>query len=422
MEQRQAIDTPFAREAIDSESQLKVVLEHITGALIYTDRHMNIVCCNNNLIEMYGAPLDLLQPGEPYAAFLKWLAVRGYYGEGDVDALIADRLDGLRNPSGKSFEDHTPDGRIYRVWRRDAVDGGTVTVMTDVTDQKQAERAVLEGRRQAEQTNRKLATLSSKLSKYLSPQIYQSVFGRDQNVEMPSKRKKLTVFFSDIAAFTEATDDMEPEELTDVLNHYLSEMSGIAFRYGATIDKYIGDAMLLFFGDPETRGVKEDAETCVKMAISMQCRMRELEQEWRDRGLQRPFHVRMGISTGFCTVGNFGSHDRFDYTIIGREVNLAARLQSAAEPGSIFLSYETNALVKDVVLTEPQPPITLKGFARPINCYRIVDTYDELAKDDRVILREREGLRVLVDLTKQDRREAISILEEVLSRLKERLH
>src|SRR5262249_6428592 len=219
--------------------------------------------------------------------------------------------------------------------------------------------------------NQILENLSSKLSKYLSPQIYQSIFRGEQNVEISSKRKKLTICFSDIAWFTETTDNRESEELTNVLNHYLTEMSAIALQYGATIDKFIGDAILLFFGDPESKGVAEDAKACVMMAIAMQRRMRELEHEWRTRGLLRPFRIRMGIATGFCTVGNFGSRDRMDYTIIGNEVNLAARLQAAAEPGSILLSHETNALVQGLLMTEEQPPMTVKGFPKPISGYKL---------------------------------------------------
>ena len=267
--------------------------------------------------------------------------------------------------------------------------------------------------------NQILETLSSKLSKYLSPQIYQSIFRGDQNVEISSKRKKLTICFTDIAGFTETTDNLESEELTNVLNHYLTEMSVIALQHGATIDKFIGDAILLFFGDPESKGVAEDAKACVLMAIAMQRRMRELEQEWRNRGLLRPFRIRMGIATGFCTVGNFGSRDRMDYTIIGNEVNLAARLQSATEPGSILLSHETNALVQGLVLTEEQPPITVKGFPKPISGYKLVGTYDDLVKAGRVVLEERDGLHVLVDLTKQDRFDAIDILQGILNQLKQ---
>jgi class 3 adenylate cyclase len=195
-------------------------------------------------------------------------------------------------------------------------------------------------------------------------------------------------------------------------------MSVIALQHGATIDKFIGDAMLLFFGDPQSKGVAEDAKACVVMAIAMQRRMRALEQEWRNRGLLRPFRISMGITTGFCTVGNFGSRDRMDYTIIGNEVNLAARLQSATEPGSILLSHETNALVQGLVMTEEQPPITVKGFPKPISGYKIVGTFDDLIKEGRVVLEERDGLHVLVDLTKQDSSDVIEILEGILTRLK----
>jgi adenylate cyclase len=419
-EQKQA-EAELARK----EARFHVALDNMPGALVYTDDDLNIVFCNNRFREMYPVPSALLEPGCPYPGFLRFLAEHGYYGAGDVDALLAPRVESLRNPSGKSFEDRAPDGRVYRVLRRRVEAGGVVTVMTDVTEQKEAEFQLIAAKQRTDEANalvteknHMLEALSSKLSKYLSPQLYRSIFTGEQNVEIAAKRKKLTVFFSDIAAFTETTENLESEELTQVLNHYLTEMSGIALEYGATIDKYIGDAMLLFFGDPETRGVKEDAKACVMMAIAMQRRMRELEQEWRNRGLERPFRIRMGISTGFCTVGNFGSHDRMAYTIIGNEVNLAARLETATEPGSILLAHETNALVQDVVLTEEQPPITVKGFLRPVSTFKVVGTYDELIDAGRVVLQERDGLRVLVDLSKQDKSQAIAILEEVLSQLR----
>jgi adenylate cyclase len=419
-EQKQA-----ERELASKEAQLHLALNNMPGSLVYTDEDLNIVFCNDRFGEMYRAPRQLLQPGRPYPEFLRHLAENGYYGEGDVDALVARRVDSLRNPSEQVFTDHAPDGRFYEIRRRRAQAGGTVTVMTDVTEQKQAEQQLLEAIQRTEDANRlaieknqMLEALSSKLSKYLAPQVYNSIFAGEQSVEISSKRKKLTVFFSDIAAFAEATDNLESEELTNVLNHYLTEMSAIALEYGATIDKYIGDAMLLFFGDPESRGVKEDARTAVMMAIAMQRRMRELGQEWRNRGLERPFRIRIGISTGFCTVGNFGSRDRMDYTIIGNQVNLAARLQSAAEPGGILLAHETNSLVQDAILTEEQPPMTVKGFQRPVNTYKVIGTYEELVEEGKVVLRERDGLRVLVDLSKPDKSEAIAILEEVLSQLR----
>ena len=122
--------------------------------------------------------------------------------------------------------------------------------------------------------------------------------------------------------------------------------------------------MLIFFGDPESKGEAEDAKACLRMAIEMQNRLAELSVKWRDTGTENPFRVRMGVNTGFCNVGNFGSADRMDYTIIGAEANLAARLQSIAEPGHIVISYETYALVRDILVAHPLPPITMKGISR----------------------------------------------------------
>ena len=266
--------------------------------------------------------------------------------------------------------------------------------------------------------NELLADLSSKLAKFLPAQLYNSIFTSRQSVAVAAKRKKLTVFFSDIANFTETADSLESEELTNLLNQYLTEMSKIAVSHGATIDKYVGDAIMCFFGDPASRGSKEDAVACIKMAIAMQRRMRELQLKWLDLGSEKPFQLRIGINTGFCTVGNFGSEDRMDYTIIGNEVNLAARLQSHAELGGILVAHETSCLIKDTILTEEQEAISVKGFAHPVRVYRVVGIYDELENEGRVIREERDGFRLLVDLTKGDQASAFAAVEDVLARLK----
>jgi class 3 adenylate cyclase len=138
--------------------------------------------------------------------------------------------------------------------------------------------------------------------------------------------------------------------------------------------------MMAFFGDPGSKGVKEDAIACVRMAIAMLRRMRELRSEWRDSGAERPFQLRIGINTGYCTVGNFGSKDRMDYTIIGNVVNMTARLQSHAEVDGILIGHETYSLVKDVVGAEEQAPIKVKGFAEPIRCYKVLGPDDDLVR------------------------------------------
>src|SRR5947208_14349845 len=162
-------------------------------------------------------------------------------------------------------------------------------------------------------------------------------------------------------------------------------MSAIAHEHGGTIDQFIGDAMLICFGDPETRGDRADAQACVRMAWRMQRRLLELNAKWRAAGIEHPFKARMGINSGYCNVGNFGSSDRMDYTIIGAEANLAARLQSIAEPGQIVLSYETYVLVRDIVVAQAQPPIMMKGISREIVPYAVTGTLDAAGEKIEVV-------------------------------------
>ena len=409
------------------EAQLHLALDNMPGALSYIDEALNVVFCNDRFADVYPVPRELLQPGRSYVGLLEYLATHGYYGDGDVEALVAKRVESLRDPVGKTFEDRTPDGRVLRITRRRIAGGGTVTVMTDITQLKDAEKDLLEAKLRAEEATRlvtekkqMLESLASKLSKYLSPQIYRSIFSGEKNVEVESQRKKMTIFFSDIAGFTETTDILESEELTTLLNQYLREMSSIALEHGATIDKFIGDAIMLFFGDPETRGAREDAIACVRMAVAMQQRMRDLQAEWRERGQQHVFQLRIGINTGFCTVGNFGSDDRVDYTVIGNEVNLAARLQTHADLGGILLAHETYSLVKDVVIAEETGTITVKGFPRPVSTHRVVGLQDEAGVHGRIIRQEQEGMLLIIDqkkLTGKGRADAIKALQDAAGRL-----
>ena len=232
-----------------------------------------------------------------------------------------------------------------------------------------------------------LAALSSKLAKYLAPQVYDSIFTGRQDVKIVSARKKLTVCFSDLVGFTEITDQMESEDLTQLLNQYLTEMSKIALQYGATIDKYVGDAIVMFFGDPTTLGVKQDALACVQMAIAMQQRVGELAQEWRGIGIGTPLRCRIGIHTGYCTVGNFGSEDRMDYTMVGGTVNLASRLEHEAPPGGILISFETCAHVKDEVHCEERGQVQVKGIAYPIATYAVLGPKQDPERDVTAHLR-----------------------------------
>jgi class 3 adenylate cyclase len=252
--------------------------------------------------------------------------------------------------------------------------------------------------RELHEANDFLAAVSMKIAKYISPQIYKSIFSGQRDVAIATERKKLTIFFSDIKDFTATTERLQPEDLTAVLNEYLTAMSNIALQHGATIDKFIGDAILVFFGDPETKGTAQDARCCLLMAVDMQKKLAQLNADWRHRGIENPLRVRMGINTGFCNVGNFGSEDRMDYTIVGAEANLAARLQSIAEPGQIVMSYETYALVRDLVRARPLAPIHMKGISREVVPYAVEGLLDEMLQRPKVISEHAKGVDVFLDL------------------------
>jgi adenylate cyclase len=268
---------------------------------------------------------------------------------------------------------------------------------------------------------RRLQALSQKLGRYLAPQVVQSLFDGSRDAEIRTQRKKLTVFFSDIKDFTASTAKWQPEDITYLLNSYFSEMSRIAHEYGGTLDKFVGDAMVIFFGDPETQGVHEDALRCVKMAIAMQRRMDELQVLWREMGSDKSFQVRMGINTGYCDVGNFGSDLRMDYTIIGSEVNLAARLEQAADPGGIMISRETWSLVQDEIVADEQAPLIAKGFAEPLAAYAVRGEVPQAPVARKVFQWERLGMRVLVDLDRLPSAERAAAAVE-LRELADRLH
>ena len=465
--------TPLRRAEqarLRSERRLAEAIESISEGFVCYDGEDRLVICNSCYRNLLYPGLDIdLTAGTTFESIIRRAAERGYVkdAEGRVEEWIAERLQQHRNP-GEPQVQRRGNGRWVMVSERRTEDGGTVAVYSDITELKQREQDLTE-------KSNALAALSSKLAKYLAPQVYDSIFTGQQDVKIVSKRKKLTVCFSDLVGFTEITDKMESEDLTQLLNHYLTEMSKIALQYGATIDKYVGDAIVMFFGDPTTLGVKEDALACVQMAIAMQkrvgelaqewrnsrhrnaaalpdrhphrllhgrqfrqrrphgledltqllnhyltemskialqygatidkyvgdaivmffgdpttlgvkedalaCvqmaiamqqRVGELAQEWRNSGIETPLRCRIGIHTGYCTVGNFGSEDRMDYTMVGGTVNLASRLEHEAPPGGVLISFETYAHVKDEVRCEERGHVQVKGIAQPVATYAVV--------------------------------------------------
>jgi len=160
------------------EEQLHIALDNMPGALVYTDEDLKIVLCNGRFRELYIVPQELLQPGASYVNLLRYLAENGYYGDGDPDAQVARRVESLRNPTGKSLEDHAPDGRWFRVLRRRVAAGGTVTVITDITEQKTAERDLLDATRRTEEANKLITEKNRALEA-----LYSEIQDKNRQVE-----------------------------------------------------------------------------------------------------------------------------------------------------------------------------------------------------------------------------------------------
>jgi len=289
-EQKQA-----EQDLAEKQAQLHIALDNMPGALVYTDDSLRIVVCNNRFKEMYIVPQELLQPGRSYSDFLRYLAENGYYGEGDVAALVAKRIQSLRNPSGISFEDHTPDGRWYRILRHRVAAGGAVTVMTDITEQKQAERDLLDATRRTEEANKliteKNRTLEalyseiqdknrqveeqaaqiaewnarletrvteqvakigqmSKLTRFLSPKISDLIMSGDVDDPLKARRTEITVVFVDLRGFTGFTETAEPEEVMSVLREYHAELGREIMAHDGTIEHFAGDGAMILFNAP----------------------------------------------------------------------------------------------------------------------------------------------------------------------------
>ena len=234
---------------------------------------------------------------------------------------------------------------------------------------RQRVRVHLELRR----TQKELERLGRHYQSYLSTEVASSIQRGEVPQGIASHKRPMTVLFADIVGFTEQTERLAPDAMTQLLNDYFRVMSEVVARYQGTLDKFIGDACMVFFGDPLTRGPAADALACVQMARDMRANLAHLQPHWQHVSGGAQLEVRMGIASGVCTVGNFGSPQQLTYTVLGSTVNLAARLESAARPGAILLSSETYELVRDVMRCQPEPLMAVKGFLRPVQAYTLVE-------------------------------------------------
>ncbi|MBL8907095.1 MAG: HAMP domain-containing protein [Rhizobiales bacterium] len=391
-----------AQAARDFAEQARIIAARLTGDVDrlvagVEARTMDAVAASNRAIDLGGKLLLLLNG----IAILGALLISWLYVAPQVTAPVVRLTD-----AASAFEEqHFDPESLAGVRKRKDELGELARTFTRMAGEVQARTKILD-RLVAERTS-KLESVANRLAKYLSPQIYNSIFSAKSDAPGALARKNLTIFFSDIEGFTDISDGMEPERLSFFINTYLREMSNIAIEHGGTIDKFIGDAILVFFGDPETEGDRNDALKCARMALRMRERVLELEKVWHENGISKPLRVRMGITTGYCTVGNFGSDQRLDYTVLGGPVNLAARLQATAEADTILIAESTWLLIRDAADTTPMGEITPKGFVRPIKYYRL----NGLAAQEGATALTRTGRHVSVNIA--DRRNIPEALAEL---------
>jgi class 3 adenylate cyclase len=210
---------------------------------------------------------------------------------------------------------------------------------------------------------------TEQLRRYVSPQVADAILAGSEPLAFASVRRNLTILYSDIRGFTQIAERMEPEELVDALNEYFSAMTDLVFSNGGTLDKYLGDGVLAFFGDPIP--FEDHAERAVATAFEMLSKVEELRGTWMRSNEE--LSVGVGISTGYVTVGNIGSSTRTDYTVVGNHVNVAARLATAAEPGQILVSERTVASVQDRVDWVPVEDLVMKGVQRPVKVFALTE-------------------------------------------------
>jgi class 3 adenylate cyclase len=213
---------------------------------------------------------------------------------------------------------------------------------------------------------------AARLRRYLAPQLVDKILASDVDPVASRERRPITVMFADLRGFTNMVEHVAPEQLAQILTRYFDEVAHIAFAHGGTIDKFIGDAIMVFFGAPEIRPEAEQAQRCVAMAIAIQKRVAILGEDFVALGAEKPLEVRIGIASGVATVGAFGATHRADYTIVGLPVNRAARLEPLAPPGGILIDEATRDFVGTHAQVEAGGAVTLKGFTHPVATFRVV--------------------------------------------------
>jgi adenylate cyclase len=218
---------------------------------------------------------------------------------------------------------------------------------------------------------RQLADLErmARLKRYLSPQIAETILG-DESELFKTHRSEITIVFLDLRGFTAFSDNAEPEEVMDFLRHYHGEMGRLIFKYEGTLERFMGDGIVVIFNDPIR--CEEHTHKAAMMALEMRERVKELRTAWRKKGYDLDLGV--GLSAGYATLGTMGFEARMDYGTVGNLPNLASRLCAEAKGGQILTDQKTMSRIEDSFAAEPIEELNLKGIHRPVAAFNIIAT------------------------------------------------
>jgi len=221
--------------------------------------------------------------------------------------------------------------------------------------------------------SRKRAFIHDAFSHYLAPHVVDELARHPEQLRLGGEETELTAMFSDIAGFTSFSEAMGAEELVGFLNRYLSAMSDIILEHGGTIDKYEGDAIIAFFGAPLP--MSDHAQRAVRVALAQQALLREMRPQWAAEGWPE-VHTRIGVNTGPMVVGNVGTESRFNYTIMGDNVNLASRLEGVNKV------YNTSVLISGTTARQARDAIEMRlvDRVRVVGKKTAVDLYEPLGE------------------------------------------
>jgi adenylate cyclase len=216
---------------------------------------------------------------------------------------------------------------------------------------------------------RELARLQKeKIARFLPRNLADMIISGEHEDFLKGHRREITVVFIDLRGFTSFVEKADPEEVITILREYQATMGNLVSEYGGTLDRFIGDAVMVYFNDPLPS--PNHAHQAVKMAIAMRQAIYSLQEEWKKRGIE--LGAGIGIATGYATIGAVGFEDRLDYAAIGPVTNLAARLCSEAQHGQILVSDRVFQVVKKSVIAEPIGELMLKGIQRPVAVSQVV--------------------------------------------------